>query len=63
VLRSGLYAIPAIVAATIGVIAVRAGQHGIVFPLVGLAACFVIRILAIRYDLSLTPPADRRRLR
>jgi uncharacterized membrane protein YeiH len=63
VLRSGLYAIPAIVAATIVVIAVRAGQHGIVFPLVGVAACFVIRILAIRYDLSLTPPADRRRPR
>jgi uncharacterized membrane protein YeiH len=56
VLRSGLYAIPAIIGATIVVIAERAGAHGATFPLVGAAACFAVRVAGIRYDLSLPPP-------
>ncbi|HEX3689521.1 MAG TPA: TRIC cation channel family protein [Solirubrobacteraceae bacterium] len=55
VLRSGLYAIPAIIGATIVVVAQRAGEHGVTFPLVGAAACFAVRVAAIRYDLSLPP--------
>jgi uncharacterized membrane protein YeiH len=55
VLRSGLYAIPAIIGATIVVIAQRAGAHGLTFPLVGAAACFAVRVAGIRYDLSLPP--------
>lgn len=55
VLRSGLYAVPAIIGATIVVVAQRAGEHGLTFPLVGAVACFAVRTAAIRYDLSLPP--------
>jgi uncharacterized membrane protein YeiH len=55
VLRSGLYAIPAIIGATIVVVAQRAGEHGVTFPLVGAVACFAVRLAGIRYDLSLPP--------
>jgi uncharacterized membrane protein YeiH len=55
VLRSGLYAIPAIIGATIVVVAQRAGAHGLTFPLIGAGTCFVVRMAGIRYDLSLPP--------
>jgi uncharacterized membrane protein YeiH len=55
VLRSGLYAIPAIIGATIVVVAQRAGAHGIAFPLIGAGACFGVRVAGIRYDLNLPP--------
>lgn len=58
VLRSGLYAIPAIIGATIVVIAQRAGAHGVIFPLVGATACFAVRVAAIRYDLNLPPRTE-----
>lgn len=58
VLRSGLYAIPAIIGATIVVVAQRAGAHGVIFPLLGVATCFAVRVAAIRYDLSLPPRTD-----
>jgi uncharacterized membrane protein YeiH len=58
VLRSGLYAIPAIIGATIVVIAQRAGAHGVIFPLVGAMACFAVRVAAIRYDLNLPPRTE-----
>ena len=58
VLRSGLYAIPAIIGATIVVIAQRAGAHGVIFPLLGATACFAVRVAAIRYDLSLPPRTE-----
>lgn len=59
VLRGGLYAIPALIGATIVVVAQRAGQHGLTWPLVGAATCFAVRVTAIRYDLNL--PAARPR--
>jgi uncharacterized membrane protein YeiH len=58
VLRSGLYAIPAIIGATNVVIAQRAGAHGVIFPLVGAMACFAVRVAAIRYDLNLPPRTE-----
>jgi uncharacterized membrane protein YeiH len=58
VLRSGLYAIAAIIGATIVVVAQRAGAHGVIFPLLGVAACFAVRVAAIRYDLSLPPRTE-----
>ncbi len=56
-ISGGLYAIPALIEATIVVVAQRAGQHGLAWPLVGVATCFAVRVTAIRYDLSL--PAAR----
>jgi uncharacterized membrane protein YeiH len=55
VLRSGLYAIPALIGATIEVVGQRAGAHGVVVPLVGATACFAVRLAGIRYDLNLPP--------
>ncbi len=59
VLRSGLYAIPALIGAAIAVVAQRAGAHGLTFPLAATVACFLVRLAGIRYDLSL--PAARSR--
>ncbi|HEY1567082.1 MAG TPA: TRIC cation channel family protein [Solirubrobacteraceae bacterium] len=55
VLRSGLYAIPAIIGATIEVVGQRAGAHGVAVPLIAVAACFAVRVAGIRYDLNLPP--------
>lgn len=59
VLRSGLYAIPAITGAAIVVAAVRSGQHGALFPLLGAATCFLVRVIGIHYNVSLPPPRQR----
>ena len=52
VLTSGLYAIPALAGATIAVIAVRTGHYGVSAALGAALACFLIRLLGIRYDLN-----------
>lgn len=57
VLRGGLYAIPALVGAAIVVIAYHAGDHTVVFPIVGLAVCFLLRIAGVRYGIG-PPRAD-----
>ena len=69
VLRGGLYAIPALIGAGIVVLAYREGDHSVVFPIVGAAVCFAIRMAGLHYDLGL-PAAkelpesvDPRRLR
>lgn len=58
VLRSGLYAIPALVGAGIVVAAYEAGDHTITFPIVGAAVCFLIRIAGLHYGLGLPGAAD-----
>ncbi len=58
VLRGGLYAIPALVGAGIVVIAYHAGDHTIVFPIVGAVACFVMRMAGLRYGIGLPAAAD-----
>ena len=58
VLRGGLYAIPALVGASIVVVAYHAGAHTIVFPLVGAAACFLMRMAGLRYGIGLPRAAD-----
>jgi uncharacterized membrane protein YeiH len=62
VLRSGLYAIPAIAGAAIVVIAERTGGHGVVFPLLAAAACFGIRLAGIVFDISLPPARGPREI-
>ena len=52
VLRGGLYAIPALVGATIVVGASQAGSLSLVFPLLGALACFLIRIAGLHFDLN-----------
>lgn len=59
VLRTGLYAIPALVGAAIVVVASKSGSHNLAFPLVGAGACFAIRLAGIYLDVSLPrPPVD-----
>jgi uncharacterized membrane protein YeiH len=61
VLTSGLYAIPALAAAAITVATDRAGVYGLPAALGAAVACFVIRMLGVRYGLNAphvrgTPP-------
>jgi uncharacterized membrane protein YeiH len=52
VLRSGLYAIPALVGAAIVAGAWKAGTHNLAFPIVGAAVCFLVRLAGIYFDLD-----------
>jgi uncharacterized membrane protein YeiH len=58
VLRGGLYAIPALAGAGIVVVAYHAGDHTLVFPVVGAAVCFVMRMAGLRYGIGLPAAAD-----
>jgi uncharacterized membrane protein YeiH len=61
VLREGLYAIPALLGATVLVVAQRAGSTNPVFPVLGALACVIIRLVGLRYGVNVpTPPTDRR---
>ena len=60
VLRSELYAIPALVGATIIVVASRLGYQNPAIAITSAAVCFLIRMVGIRFDLSLpTAPSER----
>jgi uncharacterized membrane protein YeiH len=69
VLRGGLYAIPALIGAAIVTVAYRAGDYSTLFPVLGAASCFAIRMAGLRYDLNLpaasevSETVDPRRLR
>ena len=52
VLTSGLYAIPALVGAAIAVTAARTGHYGVPAALGAALACFLIRVLGIKYNLN-----------
>ena len=56
VLRSELYAIPALVAAAITVAAMRMGIYGLPTALGAAAVCFVIRMLGVRFGLNAPTP-------
>jgi len=58
VLRGGLYAIPALVGAGIVVVAYHAGDRTVIFPIVGAATCFIMRMAGLRYGLGLPGAAD-----
>ena len=53
VLRQGLYAVPALIGATIVVVADRTGAHGLAFPLIGAGVCFGIRMAGLVLGLNL----------
>jgi uncharacterized membrane protein YeiH len=52
VLRTGLYAIPALAGAAVVVGASESGTHNLEFPIVGAAVCFLIRLAGIYFDLN-----------
>jgi uncharacterized membrane protein YeiH len=56
VLRSDLYAIPALAAATITVITIRLGVYGVPAAVGAAAVCFVIRMLGVRLGLNAPGP-------
>jgi uncharacterized membrane protein YeiH len=58
VLRTGLYAIPALLGAAIVVGASKSGAHSLAFPIIGAAACFLTRLAGVHFNLNL-PKAPR----
>jgi uncharacterized membrane protein YeiH len=62
VLRSELYAIPALAAAGITTAAVRAGVYSLPVAVAAAAVCVAIRLLGVRFDLNAPrPPGTRDR--
>ena len=59
VLRTGLYAVPALVGATIVVIASENGSHNLVIPMLGAATCFLLRLAGLHFDLSVPRASGR----
>jgi uncharacterized membrane protein YeiH len=58
VLSSGLYAIPALIGATITVVAIRLGVYGILPAIVAAGVCFAVRMLGVHFGINApTPPA------
>jgi len=62
VLRTGLYAIPALIGAAIVAVAARIGTHSLAVPIAGAAVCFGLRLAGIHFDLNV-PQAPRREAR
>ena len=61
VLRSELYAIPALAGAAVVAVAHSLGSDSGVYALAGAALCLVIRLIGIRYRLNIpTAPSERR---
>jgi uncharacterized membrane protein YeiH len=60
ILRSELYAIPALVAATVVVVTERLGVYGVGAAIVAAALCFAIRVVGLRYRLNAPGPPGTR---
>ena len=60
VLRSELYAIPALIAAAITVGAIKIGVYGLPAAVVAAALCFIIRMLGVRFGLNAPRPLGYR---
>lgn len=58
-----LYAVPALLGATIVVVGHGVGSRSAVFPLLGAAACFALRMVSIRFGLGLPVAPGLRRER
>jgi uncharacterized membrane protein YeiH len=61
VLRRGLYAVPALLGASVFVIADHAGATTWIWPVLGGAICLAIRLAGMQFDINLPRPADRGR--
>jgi uncharacterized membrane protein YeiH len=61
VLREGLYAIPALLGAAVLVVAQALGSTNPLFPVVGVLVCVAVRLVGLRYGVSVpTSPGDHR---
>jgi uncharacterized membrane protein YeiH len=61
VLREGLYAIPALLGATVVVLAQHAGSRNPGFPILGALVCIVVRLSGWRFGVNVpTSPGNRR---
>lgn len=61
VLRAGLYAVPALVGATVVVVADQTGGHSVLFPILAVVICVAIRLIAVRRGIGLPlAPSERR---
>lgn len=59
VLRTGLYAIPALMGAAVVVGAAKSGTHSLVFPLIGAGVCFLIRLAGVYFNLNVPQARGR----
>ena len=59
-LRSELYAIPALIAAAATVVIIHLDAYSIGTSLGAAAICFLIRMIGVRYDLNAPEPPLRR---
>jgi uncharacterized membrane protein YeiH len=60
VLRSGLYAVPALIAAAITVVTTLTGVYGVAAAVSAAAVCFVVRMVGVRYGLNAPRPPGAR---
>jgi uncharacterized membrane protein YeiH len=60
ILHSGLYAIPALIGAGLTVGAERSGVYGAIAAVVAAAACFLVRMLGVVFDLDAPRPPQQR---
>lgn len=56
VLRTGLYAVPALIGAAVVVVAAEAGSHNLAFPVIGAGVCFAVRLAGLHFDLNVPRP-------
>ena len=61
VLASGLYAVPALLGATVFVVAARFGVTGLLATFGAAAACLAVRLLGVRYEVDAPRPPGTRR--
>lgn len=61
VLTSGLYAVPALLGATVLVVAARFGVTGLLATFGAAAVCLVVRLLGVRYEVDAPRPPGTRR--
>lgn len=59
VMRTGLYAVPALIGATVVVVASGFGVHGPQSAIAAAVVCFLIRMLGLRFDLDAPEPPGR----
>ena len=59
VLREGLYAVPALLGATVVVLADQAGSTNPVFPVLGVVVCVAVRLLGLRFGVNVPTPPER----
>jgi uncharacterized membrane protein YeiH len=56
VLRGGLYAVPALIGASVVVVAFESGSRSLLFPILGALVCFVVRLVGLHFDLDVPRP-------